>query len=90
LNPGDNIYAYLIQVDLYWQHELSNFLKDRHLKLIPGVIKYYSDPWSVYDLISFGFAFVSALVRVLLYFDSAGNLDPNVGRQLYAWSIALL
>ena len=83
---------------LYWllciiyseARELSNFLKDRHFKLIPGVMKYYSDPWSVYDLISFGFAFVSALVRVLLYLDSSGDLDPNVGRQLYAWSIALL
>ena len=30
------------------------------------------------------------MVRVLLFFDAAGNMSPDLERQLYAWALALL
>ena len=70
--------------------DITNFIKDRRYTLSFGLKKYYSDPWSVYDVVSFVVAAAAALVRILLYFDSAGNMSLSFARQLYAWALALL
>jgi hypothetical protein len=83
---------------LYWlaciifseAQAIVHFIKDRRYGLSLGLKKYYNDPWSLYDTISFAFAAAAALTRILLYSDATSKVEPSFARQLYAWALALL
>ncbi len=91
-NPGAEAFLlYWLACIIYSEAQaIAHFIKDRRYSLSLGLKKYYDDPWSLYDTISFTIAAVAALARILLYFDAAVMLGPAVARQLYAWALALL
>jgi ankyrin repeat protein len=91
-NPGIELFLLYWLVCIFYSEalEIAHFIKDRRYTLSVGLKKYYSDPWSIYDAITFSMSATAASVRISLFFDSTGVVSPSLARQLYAWSLALL